>query len=103
MEVLTCESTSKGGACQVYLVGTVHDSQESCRQVRTIINFLKPLVVFLELCPDRTPLLTPISLEFDSKLKDSEFRVAVEEAVKYGGKVVLGDRPQKTYNRTTIV
>ncbi|XP_065868213.1 uncharacterized protein [Euphorbia lathyris] len=71
--VLTCKSTVKGGSCDVYLIGTYHDSQESCKEVKAVIQFLKPQDV--------------------KEYRHSEFRVAFEEARAYGGKVVLGDRP----------
>ncbi|KAG5551767.1 hypothetical protein RHGRI_009997 [Rhododendron griersonianum] len=90
---LSCESTAEGGVCDVYLVGTSH---ESCQEVEAVIRFLKPQVVFLELCSSRMALLTPQNLKVSSKLEvfpGSEFRVAFEEALKYGGKVILGDRP----------
>ncbi|KAI4322557.1 hypothetical protein L6164_022238 [Bauhinia variegata] len=121
---LTCESTAEGGVCDVYVVGTAHVSEESCREVQAIINFLKPQVVFLELCSSRVTVLTPQNLKVPtmgemigmlkkkhnvfavlyswflakvaSKLDvfpGSEFRVAYEEALKYGGRVILGDRP----------
>ncbi|EOX99164.1 TraB family protein isoform 1 [Theobroma cacao] len=130
--VLTCESSAEGGNCDVYLVGTAHVSQESCREVEAVISFLKPQVVFLELCSSRVAVLTPQNLKVPtmgemidmwkkkhnmfgilyswflakvaSKLEvfpGSEFRVAFEEAMKYGGKVILGDRPvQITLRRT---
>ncbi|EOX99165.1 TraB family protein isoform 2 [Theobroma cacao] len=125
--VLTCESSAEGGNCDVYLVGTAHVSQESCREVEAVISFLKPQVVFLELCSSRVAVLTPQNLKVPtmgemidmwkkkhnmfgilyswflakvaSKLEvfpGSEFRVAFEEAMKYGGKVILGDRPVQT-------
>ncbi|KAK4255368.1 hypothetical protein QN277_008376 [Acacia crassicarpa] len=130
--VLTCESSAEGAVCDVYLVGTAHVSQESCREVQAIIDFLKPQVVFLELCSSRLSVLTPQNLKVPSmgemiamlkkkhnifgvlyswflakvasKLEvfpGSEFRVAYEEAIKYGGRVILGDRPvQITIRRT---
>lgn len=132
--LLECESSAEGGGvCQVYLVGTAHVSQESCREVEAIISYLKPQVVFLELCSSRVAILTPQSLQvptlkemihmwrkrntnlfgvlyswFLAKVANklevfpgSEFRVAFEEAMKYGGKVILGDRPvQITLRRT---
>ncbi|KAG2685085.1 hypothetical protein I3760_10G108400 [Carya illinoinensis] len=55
---LTCDSVAKGGVCDVYLVGTAHVSQESCREVQAVISFLKPQVVFLELCSSRVALLS---------------------------------------------
>ncbi|XP_023640447.1 traB domain-containing protein [Capsella rubella] len=57
--VLTCESTAEGGSCDVYLVGTAHVSQESCREVEAVISALKPQVVFVELCISRMSLLEP--------------------------------------------
>ncbi|CAK9142728.1 unnamed protein product [Ilex paraguariensis] len=130
--MLSCESSAEGGSCDVYLVGTAHVSMESCQEVQTVINFLKPQVVFLELCSSRVAVLTPQNLKVPtmgemidmwkkknnlfgilyswflakvaSKLEvfpGAEFRVAFEEAMKYGGKVILGDRPvQITLRRT---
>ncbi|XP_030544287.1 traB domain-containing protein-like isoform X1 [Rhodamnia argentea] len=130
--VLTCESSAEGGTCDVHLVGTAHVSEESCREVEAVISYLKPQVVFLELCPNRVALLTPQNLKvptfgemvemfkkkhnafgilyswFLAKVANklevypgAEFRVAFEEAMKYGGKVILGDRPiQVTLRRT---
>ncbi|KAJ6908502.1 hypothetical protein NC651_018797 [Populus alba x Populus x berolinensis] len=97
---------------------------ESCREVQAVVSYLKPQVVFLELCASRVAVLTPQNLKvptmgemiemwkknhntfgilyswFLAKVSDklevfpgSEFRVAFEEARKYEGKVVLGDRP----------
>ncbi|GAV81304.1 TraB domain-containing protein [Cephalotus follicularis] len=129
---LTCDSAAEGGTCDVFLVGTAHVSEESCREVKAVINYLKPQVVFLELCSSRVAVLTPQNLKvptiremvdmwkkkhnmfgilyswFLAKVAHkldvfpgSEFRVAYEEAMKYGGKVILGDRPvQITLRRT---
>ncbi|KAK4577324.1 hypothetical protein RGQ29_027729 [Quercus rubra] len=129
---LTCESTAEGGVCDVYLVGTAHVSQDSCREVEAIISYLKPQVVFLELCSSRVAVLTPQNIKvptmgemvdmwkkkhnifgilyswFLSKVASklevfpgTEFRVAYEEAMKYGARVILGDRPvQITIRRT---
>ncbi|KAL2493563.1 TraB family protein [Forsythia ovata] len=129
---LTCESAAERGVCDVYLVGTAHVSTESCQEVQAVINFLKPQVVFLELCSSRVAVLTPQNLKIPaigemigmwkknhnlfgilyswflakiaSKLEvlpGAEFRVAYEEAMKYDGKVILGDRPvQITIRRT---
>ncbi|CAN1226293.1 Uncharacterized protein MJ1365 [Linum grandiflorum] len=102
--VLTCQSTAESGSCNVYLVGTSHVSEESCREVEAVIRFLKPEAVFLELCSDRKSLLTRQDLKIASKLEvfpGSEFRVASEEAKACGAKVILGDRPvQVTLQRT---
>ncbi|KAI3465640.1 hypothetical protein Pfo_022303 [Paulownia fortunei] len=129
---LTCDSAAEGGVCDVYLVGTAHVSTESCKEVQAVIDFLKPQVVFLELCSSRIAVLAPQNLKVPtmgemvemwkknqnlfgilyswflakvaSKLEvlpGAEFRVAYEEAMKYGGKVILGDRPvQITLRRT---
>eukprot|EP00268_Persea_americana_P017869 TRINITY_DN18714_c0_g1_i6.p1 TRINITY_DN18714_c0_g1~~TRINITY_DN18714_c0_g1_i6.p1 ORF type:complete len:428 (+),score=67.16 TRINITY_DN18714_c0_g1_i6:85-1368(+) len=130
---LECESTAESGTCHVYLVGTAHVSEESCREVQAVIRYLKPQVVFLELCSGRVAILTPQNLQvptmsemidmwkkkkmnpfgilyswFLAKVADklevlpgSEFRVAFEEAMSYGAKVILGDRPvQITLLRT---
>ncbi|KAK4743411.1 hypothetical protein SAY87_001412 [Trapa incisa] len=136
--VLSCESSAEGGRCDVYLVGTAHVSQESCRKVEAVISYLKPEVVFLELCSQRVAVLTPQNLKvptfgemiemwkknhnlfgilygwFLAKVASqleafpgAEFRVAFEEAMKYGGKVILGDRPVqitilRTWNRMPL-
>ncbi|KAG8086017.1 hypothetical protein GUJ93_ZPchr0010g9021 [Zizania palustris] len=131
---LECETSAEGGGtCRVYVVGTAHVSQESCDQVKAVIDYLKPQVVFLELCTNRVAILTPQNLQvptlnemidmwkkkkmntfgilyswFLAKvasqldvLPGAEFRVAFEEAMSYGGKVILGDRPvQITLRRT---
>ncbi|KAK2650126.1 hypothetical protein Ddye_017615 [Dipteronia dyeriana] len=130
--VLTCESSAESGTCEVHLVGTAHVSQESCQQVQAIIDYLKPQVVFLELCSSRVTMLTPQNLKvptlgemvgmwkknhnmfgilyswFLSKVASQlevfpglEFRVAYEEAMKYGAKVILGDRPVNITLRRT--
>ncbi|GLJ19145.1 hypothetical protein SUGI_0343760 [Cryptomeria japonica] len=49
--ILQCESEE--GICKVYLVGTTHYSSQSCEDVEAIIGFLKPDLVFLELCETR--------------------------------------------------
>ncbi|KAI8558312.1 hypothetical protein RHMOL_Rhmol04G0081400 [Rhododendron molle] len=95
---LSCESKAEGGSCVVYLVGTAHVSQESCEEVKAVIGFSKPQVVFLELCPSRKDVLFTQNLKVASKLKvcpGSEFRVACEEALKYDDNVQVkfGDRP----------
>ncbi|XP_061364541.1 uncharacterized protein LOC133307967 [Gastrolobium bilobum] len=130
--VLSCESTADGGVCDVYVVGTAHVSEESSKEVRAIVDFLKPQVVFLELCSSRIAVLTiqnykvPTVGEMITMLKKkhnmfgvlygwflakiasklevfpgSEFRVAYEEAIKYGGRVILGDRPVEITLRRT--
>ncbi|CAI8592495.1 unnamed protein product [Vicia faba] len=40
--VLSCESTTKGGFCDVYVVGTVHISKESSQQAEAFVKYLKP-------------------------------------------------------------
>ncbi|CAN6346300.1 unnamed protein product [Urochloa humidicola] len=136
---LECETSPEaaaagvGGTCRVYVVGTAHVSQESCDQVKAVIDYLKPQAVFLELCASRIAILTPQNLQVPTMnemidmwkkkkmntfgilyswflakvasqlevLPGAEFRVAFEEAMSYGGKVILGDRPvQITLRRT---
>uniref|UniRef100_A0A0E0PPJ8 TraB domain-containing protein n=2 Tax=Oryza TaxID=4527 RepID=A0A0E0PPJ8_ORYRU len=127
------EAAGAGGTCRVYVVGTAHVSQESCDQVKAVIDYLKPQAVFLELCASRVAILTPQNLQVPTMnemidmwkkkkmntfgilyswflakvasqldvLPGAEFRVAFEEAMSYGGKVILGDRPvQITLRRT---
>ncbi|XP_022632714.1 traB domain-containing protein isoform X3 [Vigna radiata var. radiata] len=121
--VLSCESSAEGGVCHVYLVGVSHGSKESYRRVQATVKFLKPEAVFLELCQSRASYLTrknykihvPTQKEMVTRLRkkenifsvfigwfqaktaddphEDEFRVAYEEAIKYGGKVIFGDRP----------
>ncbi|PNY12770.1 traB domain-containing protein-like [Trifolium pratense] len=115
--MLSCESSAVGGVCDVYLVGTAHVSEafvtlvgaaalpieftivelvESSKEVQAIVNLLKPESVFLELCSSRVRMLTMQNLKVASQLEvfpGAEFRVAYEEALKYGGRVILGDRP----------
>ncbi|XP_020577393.1 traB domain-containing protein [Phalaenopsis equestris] len=130
---LECESSAEGGRCDVYLVGTAHVSQESCKEVQAVIRYLKPEVVFLELCSSRVAILTPQNLKvptfnemidmwkkkkantfgilyswFLAKVAErlevfpgAEFRVAFEEAVSYGARVFLGDRPVNITLRRT--
>uniref|UniRef100_M4EP88 TraB family protein n=1 Tax=Brassica campestris TaxID=3711 RepID=M4EP88_BRACM len=123
--MLTCESTGESGSCDVYLIGTAHVSKESCREVQAVISILKPEAVFVELCSSRLSILKPQALKIPTMsdmieswkqkqntfgilygcqlevLPGAEFRVAYEEALKYGGKVILGDRPvQITLKRT---
>ncbi|PKU69616.1 traB domain-containing protein isoform X1 [Dendrobium catenatum] len=130
---LECESSTEGGRCDVYLVGTAHVSQESCAEVQAVIRHLKPEVVFLELCSSRIAILTPQNLKvptfnemidmwkkrkantfgilyswFLAKVAErlevfpgAEFRVAYEEAISYGARVFLGDRPVNITLRRT--
>ncbi|XP_057830809.1 uncharacterized protein LOC131041675 isoform X2 [Cryptomeria japonica] len=111
--VLQCESTAPGGLCDVYLVGTAHVSQDSCREVQAVIRFLKPQVPSLSDMIDtwrnkNVNALGVIYSWFLAKVAEklevfpgAEFRTAFEEAMTYGAKVILGDRPvQITLRRT---
>ncbi|XP_058210666.1 uncharacterized protein LOC131323064 [Rhododendron vialii] len=60
---LLCKSTADGGICEVYVIGTAHVSKESCQEVKAVIGFIKPQVVFLELCPSRKAVLFPQNLK----------------------------------------
>ncbi|KAH6834096.1 hypothetical protein C2S53_013883 [Perilla frutescens var. hirtella] len=57
--MLTCESAANGGVCDVFLVGTNHVYAKSAQQVKAVIEFLKPQVVFLELCSNRRNGILP--------------------------------------------
>ncbi|XVE58250.1 hypothetical protein DITRI_Ditri04bG0155200 [Diplodiscus trichospermus] len=105
--VLTCESSAEGGNCDVYLVGTVHVSQACVgsgfwwfswsyarEELRSLLAHTLSLLHSFDL------LLHSFSNHLSSASKlgvsgISEFRVAYEEAMKYGGKVILGDRPEQ--------
>ncbi|KAK8569690.1 hypothetical protein V6N13_046737 [Hibiscus sabdariffa] len=81
---------------------------ESCREVEAVISYLKPQVVFLELCSSRIGILHIRNVKdikiarLSGEIPLSEFRVAYEEANKYGARVILGDRPFHL-NRTDYV
>ncbi|GAB2233827.1 hypothetical protein Droror1_Dr00003056 [Drosera rotundifolia] len=54
---LSCQNVD-GEICDVWLIGTAHVSQDSCREVQAIISHLEPEVVFLELCASRVAILS---------------------------------------------
>ena len=45
------------GNSEVFLLGTSHVSTDSCDDVRALMHYLKPDVLFVELCPQRIPIL----------------------------------------------
>ncbi|KAJ4905642.1 Uncharacterized protein Rs2_09300 [Raphanus sativus] len=53
-----------GGSCDVCLIGTVHASKESCREVQAVISILKPEAVFVELCSSPLSILKPQTLKW---------------------------------------
>lgn len=55
--ILSCKSEAMGAPCYVYLIGTAHVSEESCRVVRAAISLMEPEVVFVELCQKRSFIL----------------------------------------------
>ncbi|XP_057802006.1 uncharacterized protein LOC131017311 isoform X2 [Salvia miltiorrhiza] len=55
--MLTCDSSADGGICNVYLIGSNHACPKSWEEIRAAVRFLKPEVVFLELCSSRDYLL----------------------------------------------
>ncbi|KAL0301830.1 UNVERIFIED_CONTAM: hypothetical protein Sradi_6459800 [Sesamum radiatum] len=113
---LTCDSVAEGGECDVYLVGTAHVSTvvflELCSgriAVLTPQNLKVPTIG--EMVDMWKKNHNPFGILYSwflakvaSKLEvlpGAEFRVAYEEATKYGAKVILGDRPvQITLRRT---
>ncbi|KAK7827280.1 trab domain-containing protein [Quercus suber] len=85
---LTCESTAEGG--------------ESCREVEAIISYLKPQVVFLELCSSRVAVLTPQNIKVPTmgEMVDMWKKKHNIFGILYSW-VILGDRPvQITIRRT---
>ncbi|XP_022634316.1 traB domain-containing protein isoform X5 [Vigna radiata var. radiata] len=114
--VLSSESSAEGGVCHVYLVGTSHVSQavflELCRSRASILtrkNIHEPTVKeMVTQLGKKQNIIEVLFRWFYAKvgselgvLPGNEFRVAYEEAIKYGGKVILGDRPQQITNRRT--
>ncbi|XP_038703506.1 traB domain-containing protein-like isoform X2 [Tripterygium wilfordii] len=112
VRVLTCDSTAEGaegGKCEVYLIGTNHVYEvvflELCsdrvsgltRQKLEVPSMIKMVkILWKEKCAWFSILLSRFYVESGKKLgvyPGSEFRIAFEEARKYGGKVILGDRP----------
>ncbi|KAJ6908496.1 hypothetical protein NC651_018794 [Populus alba x Populus x berolinensis] len=115
--VLTCESKAEGGTCVVHLVGTAHvsqspyklfvflDGESEGKKARNLL-ILKLVVLvptmgeMIEMWKKNHNTFGILYSWFLAKVSDklevfpgSEFRVAFEEARKYEGKVVLGDRP----------
>lgn len=43
--------------CELYLLGTAHVSKDSCEDARLLMNHIKPDVLFVELCNQRTAIL----------------------------------------------
>ncbi|XP_059074772.1 uncharacterized protein LOC131874861 [Cryptomeria japonica] len=98
--ILQCESEE--GICKVYLVGTTHYSSQSCEDVEAIIGFLKPDLVFLELCETRAHRSKPRDPRPTVVPRFIDVMVAMwKKAKKYGGKVILGDRPIEITNQRT--
>jgi pheromone shutdown protein TraB len=56
----------------LYLLGTSHVSNDSSADVRVLLEYAKPEVVFLELCDQRIPMLLPKTKE-DSFSPNSTF------------------------------
>lgn len=43
--------------CVFYILGTAHVSRKSCDDAEKLINLIKPDIVFVELCPERSAIL----------------------------------------------
>ena len=43
--------------CELYLLGTAHVSKDSCEDARLLMDYIKPDVLFVELCNQRTAIL----------------------------------------------
>ncbi|KAL0884480.1 hypothetical protein Bca101_008461 [Brassica carinata] len=106
--VLTCESNRGSGSCYVFLIGTSHvseavflelcSSRESLLQPQTLkIPTMWDMIESLKQKQNTFGILygwflAKIASEHEA-IPGSEFRVAYEEALKYGADVRLGDRP----------
>ncbi|XP_045810295.1 uncharacterized protein LOC123904710 [Trifolium pratense] len=84
MEVL-CRRTVGGDRSRVFLLGVRHRSEESRKDVETLVEILRPDTVFLEIDALRACLL------HKPENHDSEFLVARREATRLGIDVVYGD------------
>lgn len=49
--------SGKENVCEVYLLGTAHVSKDSCEDVKLLMKHVRPDVLFIELCNQRTNLL----------------------------------------------
>ncbi|KAI3968607.1 hypothetical protein MKW92_028137 [Papaver armeniacum] len=76
-------NNSKTGS-QVYLVGTIHVSQESADTVKKVINYVMPDVVAVELCNKRAIELMKWKSRDDDlyKLFLKSMKVAMEESIR---------------------
>ncbi|KAF8007956.1 hypothetical protein BT93_K1829 [Corymbia citriodora subsp. variegata] len=99
--VVTC--VRKGGSCQAYVLGTKHRSLQSCREVEVeaVVTYVRPQVVAMRSPSEEFPLKS-YDLGRDWKVVNKlevshgrSFAVACEEVMKYGGKVILSDRPEQ--------
>ena len=64
---------SNGCRVEVYLLGTAHVSNDSSRDVRTLLEAIDPNILFLELCDQRIPMmLTPPENLQVEELPDAE-------------------------------
>ncbi|GAB2262077.1 hypothetical protein Droror1_Dr00003074 [Drosera rotundifolia] len=100
---LSCQNVD-GEICDVWLIGTLHVSQDSCREVQAIISHLEPEIrtmnEMIDMWRKNQNLFGIIFIWFLAKVADklevlpgSEFRVAFGEAKKCCSKMFLGDRP----------
>ena len=74
----------------VYLLGTSHVSNSSCTDVRILLNATKPDVVFLELCPQRIPMLAPKEKQEPSIENTNMTFWETVNAVQQGGSMSRG-------------
>ncbi|KAM9978047.1 hypothetical protein ACTFIY_011789 [Dictyostelium cf. discoideum] len=52
----------------VYLIGTIHVSQQSCEDIKTLLSIVEPDTIFIELSNERAPLLTSTEDQIISQL-----------------------------------
>lgn len=60
VEIITINSngSSNSASRHIYLLGTAHISKKSSEQAKELVEFVRPSVVFLELCDERSAILT---------------------------------------------
>lgn len=87
--VLEGDSTAEGGRCSIYLVGVCVGLEKSCEDVKTVINLVKPDVVFFQVCKEQAQsTFAPPEL---NGMHLNPMLVGYEEGKKCGARLDLGD------------
>lgn len=69
---------------KVYLIGTAHFSEESCKDVESVIRRVQPNVVVLEICSERITTLTLDEKVLMKRIMNFTFGQAREIIAEYG-------------------